>query len=94
MRYEVEEGTNAVRIWYDGEDVPSIFQPDWPDVTPWSSAEEAAQWAELYIASVVDEAAPYAPNSPGEPGQPKPTPEEIAARQAEMEARQNGELPA
>ena len=37
---------------------------------------------------------PYAPNSPGEPGQPKPTPEEIAARQAEMEARQNGELPA
>lgn len=94
MRYEVEEGTNAVRVWYDGEDVPSLFQPDWPDTTPWASAEEAAQWAELYIASVVDEAAPYAPNSPGEPGQPKPTPEEIEAMRAEMEARQNGELPA
>lgn len=87
MRYEIEEGTNAVRIWYDDSDIPAIFQPDWPDTTPWANAEEAAQWAELYIASVEDESAPYAPNSPGEPGQPKPTPEELAARRAEYESR-------
>lgn len=87
MRYEIEKGTHAVRIFEDGSSVPSIFQPDWPDTTPWAGPEEAAQWAELYIASVVDEAAPYAPNSPGEPGHPKPTPEEIAAMKAELEAR-------
>lgn len=89
MRYEIEQGTHAVRIFNEGSNVPCIFQPDWPDTTPWASAEEAAQWAELYIASCEDEAAPYAPSGPGQPGQPKPTPEEIEAMKAEMENRRN-----
>lgn len=82
MRYEIEEGTNAVRIWYDDSEIPSIYQPDWPDTTPWAGPEEAAHWAELYIASIEDELAPYAPNSPGVPGEPKPTPEQIQAMRA------------
>jgi hypothetical protein len=99
-RYEIEEGTHAIRVYYDGADVPGLYQPHWPNGMPWASAEEAEEWAQLFIASIEDEAAPYAPGGPGEPGTPKPTPEEIAAMQAEMEAREaemealrNAELP-
>jgi hypothetical protein len=82
LRYEIEEGTNAIRVFYPDSDVPSLFQPDWPDMTPWADAAEAEAWAQLYIASVEDENAPYAPTSPGKAGEPKPTPEQIAEWQA------------
>lgn len=91
LRYEIEEGTNAVRVFYNDSDVPSLFQPHYPDGSPWADAADATAWAELYVASVVDEAAPYAPNGPGQEGAPKPTPEEIAEMQAKMEARRNGQ---
>lgn len=87
MRYEIEEGTHAVRIFEDDSDVPSIFQPDWPDTTPWANADEAIQWAELYIASVEDESAPFAPSGPNKEGEPKPTQEQIDAMRAELEQR-------
>ena len=87
MRYEIEENTYAVRIFNAGSDVACIFQPDWPDTTPWASSSEAAQWAELYILSCEDESAPYAPSGPGQIGQPKPTPEEVAEIRARMERR-------
>lgn len=83
MRYEIEEGTFAVRVYQDGHDIPSLYQPDYPDTTPWESAEEAENWAKLYIASIEDEAAPYAPIGRGIPGEPKPTAEQIAEWQAE-----------
>ena len=56
-RFEVDN-TNAIRIW-DTEtpnenDAPFLFQPDWPDVTPWDSAEEASDWADYFIAALVD----------------------------------------
>lgn len=86
MRYEIDSETFAVKIFYADSDVPSLFQPDYPDMTPWESVEEATEWAELYIASVEDEAAPYAPIGRGIPGEPKPTPEQIAEWQAEREA--------
>ena len=92
-RYEIEEGTHAIRVYYDGADVPGLFQPHWPNGAPWSSAEEAAEWAEMFLESIEVEDAPYAPGGPGEPRTPKPTPEEIAEMQAQMEARRNGELP-
>lgn len=79
LRYEIEEGTNAVRVFYPDREEPSLFQPDWPDQTPWADAAEAAAWAELYVASVEDEDAPYAPNTRGEAGKAKPTVEQRAA---------------
>lgn len=88
-RYEVEEGTHAVRVYYDGADVPGLYQPDWPNGTPWESAEEASEWAEMFIESMDVEEAPFAPGGPGEERTPKPTAEEIAAFQAEMQANQN-----
>jgi hypothetical protein len=92
-RYEIEEGTHAIRVYYDGADVAGLFQPYWPNGTAWASAEEAAEWAEMFIESMEVEDAPFAPGGPGEERTPKPTPEEIAAMQAQMEARRNGELP-
>lgn len=89
LRYEIEEGTNAVRVFYPNSDVASLYQPDWPDQTPWADAAEAAAWAELYIASIEDEDAPYAPNTRGEAGKAKPTPEQraaIAAAEAAVQA--------
>ena len=89
LRYEIEEGTNAVRVFYPDADAPSLFQPDWPDQTPWTDAAEAEAWAQLYIASVEDEDAPYAPISPGVAGKAKPTLEQraaIEAAQAALEA--------
>jgi hypothetical protein len=89
LRYEIETGTNAVRVFYPDADAPSLFQPDWPDTTPWTDTAEATAWAQLYIASVEDEDAPYAPTGPGQPAKAKPTPEQraaIAAAQETLEA--------
>jgi hypothetical protein len=90
MRYEIEKETHAVKIFEDNSDVPSIFQPDWPDLTPWANAKEAEKWAKLYIKSIEDESAPFAPSGPKKDGEPKPTPEQIEAMKAEMEKRKNG----
>lgn len=89
VRYELEEGTNAVKVFYDDGIVPSLYQPHWPNGDAWTDAAEADAWAKLYLAAVTDEKAPFAPNARGEQGAPKPTPEEIAAMQAEIEARNN-----
>jgi hypothetical protein len=89
VRYEIEEGTNAVKVFYGDSTVPSLYQPNYPGGDSWNDAAEASEWAELYIESVVNEDAPYAPSNRGEEGAKKPTPEEIAAFQAEMEKRTN-----
>ena len=89
LRYEIEEGTNAVRVFYPDSDVASLFQPDWPDQAPWADRAEAEAWAQLYIASIEDEDAPYAPSTRGEAGKAKPTAEQraaITAAQAAVEA--------
>jgi hypothetical protein len=78
-RYEIEHGTHAIRVYYDGSDVPGLYQPDWPNGTPWESAEQAAEWAEMFIESMEDDLAPFAPGGPGEERTPKPTQEEIDA---------------
>ena len=83
--YTIEQDTHAVRIFQDGSEVASIFQPDYPNTAPWGNAEAASTWAELYIASVEDENAPYAPAGPGILGEAKPTPEEIEEMKAQRQ---------
>ena len=83
-RYRFEIDTdNAIRIWDNvtiGEQgAPFLFQPDWPDVTPWSDAAQATDWAEVFIASLVDPLSEFvAGNSPDtHPAiRPEPEPEE------------------
>lgn len=85
MRYEIDTD-NAVKIFYPDSDVASIYQPHWPNGESWIDAAEASSWAELYIASVVDESAPYAPNARGEQGRAKPTAEQKAVIEAAYQA--------
>jgi hypothetical protein len=86
-RYTFEIDTdNAIRIW-DSEtpnegDAPFMFQPDWPDVTPWADAAQATDWAEVFIASLVDAESEFvAGDSPDtHPAlRPEPEPEEEVA---------------
>jgi len=56
-RFEIDS-SNAIRIW-DNEvlnenDAPFMLQPDWPDFTTWADAAQATNWAEVFIASLVD----------------------------------------
>jgi hypothetical protein len=88
LRYELD-ADNAVKVFYPDSDIASLYQPTWPNGDAWADAEEATSWAELYIASVIDESAPYAPNARGEEGAPKPTAKQIAAKQAKAEALNN-----
>jgi hypothetical protein len=79
VRYELEEGTNAVKVFYDDATVPSLYQPHFPNGDVWEDAAEATDWAELYIASINDEDAPYAPAARGVSGRAKLTAEQKAA---------------
>ena len=72
MRYEIDEN-NAVKIFHEGETVPFIFQPDYPNLDKFDTSEEAEEWAKLEIAALTDDSAPHAPIGKGIAGEPKPT---------------------
>ena len=91
-RYELD-ANNAVKVFYPDSDVASLFQPTWPNGDAWADAAEATAWAELYLASINDEAAPYAPNARGEAGASKPTAEQKAAIEAAQALMQAATTP-
>jgi len=76
MRYELDEN-NGINIFEEGNEIPVIYQPHWPDNTPWADAAEARSWAEIKIAEITDPEAPLAGNSPSEPTFPRPTEEDM-----------------
>ena len=82
MRYEIEDN-NTVKIYDDINSEPFWLQPCYPNGETFDSVEEATAWAELALASQLDESAPFPPNGKGQAGLPKPTAEEI--RQAKLE---------
>ena len=93
VRYEIDSD-NAVKVFYPNSDVASLFQPTWPNGDAWADAAEATAWAQLYVASINDETAPYAPNARDEAGRAKPTAEQRAAietAQAAVEAAKTPE---
>lgn len=90
MSYRIEVlENNTVEIFTEGQEAPGIRQPSWPNGAAWASAEESRSWAEMYVESIEVSEAPYAPTEPGGERKAKPTAEEIAAFEAEMEARNN-----
>ena len=56
-RFEID-ADNAIRFYDDANpnegDAPFMFQPDWPSVIPWASKAQAKNWAEVFIASLVE----------------------------------------
>jgi hypothetical protein len=79
--FEVDtDNGNAVSIFVDTQEAPMILQPDWPDNTPWASAEEATAWAEVFIESLINPDAEVLPGySPDEPTRAKPAAPEAPA---------------
>ena len=71
MYYEIDENF-AIRFYNEGDSIPFQFQPDYPNLDPFDSREEAEEWAKLSIAAFED-GQPYAPNGKGLPGEAKPT---------------------
>jgi hypothetical protein len=69
-RYRFKVGTDkAIKIWDNDNpnenDAPFMLQPDWPDLTPWASKAQATNWAEVFIASLVNPESEFvAGNSP------------------------------
>jgi hypothetical protein len=62
-QYEIEEETNAIRVYYDNSDVPGLFQPEWPNGEPWANREEAEEWAKLFIDVMENQILPYTPGT-------------------------------
>jgi len=75
------DNQKAIRIW-DTEnpnenDAPFMLQPDWPDLTAWASKAQAKNWAEVFIASLVDPNSEFvAGNSPDTHPAIRPEPQE------------------
>lgn len=53
MRLEVDE-FNVIRIYRADENLPFFEQPCWPDGTPWRSQQEAEEWGQQYLNSIVN----------------------------------------
>jgi hypothetical protein len=68
FRYEIDKN-KAVWIFLDGNETAVVFQPDWPDTTPWANKAEAEAWAKAWILSMTDPTAPLAGSTPSEPTQ-------------------------
>jgi hypothetical protein len=49
IRYEIEEDTNAVKIFYKDDQLPSLYQPHRPNGEAWVDAQDAELWAKNYI---------------------------------------------
>jgi len=78
MYYSIDPETFAISFFHEGQEVPFMFQPDYPNFDKFDSYEEAENWAILQIKSY-DDNEPYAPTGKNVLGQPKPTAEEINA---------------
>lgn len=74
--YKIKTG-NIVEIFAEGQKVPFLRQPHYPNGDAWESKAKAEAWAKLYIASIEDKNAPFAPAGKGLAGEPKPTKEQI-----------------
>lgn len=75
--YEIDEN-NAIRLFLHDEAQPFLFQPTWPDNTPWANDIEATAWAEQYIASANDKTVGAPGDNPSQPVKPYvPEPEPV-----------------
>lgn len=63
---------NAVWISDGVNPEPCIFQPDWPDTTPWANKAEAEAWARQWILSMEDETADLPGFNPSQPTVARP----------------------
>lgn len=97
-RIEVEESEEGFILKIYSSDAaiptdPALIQKKYPNGDAWGSAKEAEDWAKMFILSIEDHSAPFPPRSRGGEPIPKPTEEELAVMQAEMEEKMKRLLP-
>jgi hypothetical protein len=68
---------NTVEVFVEGQEAPMLRQPHYPNQDAFDTKAEAEEWAQLFITSMIDEAAPFAPIGKGISGEPKPTKEQM-----------------
>lgn len=78
-RYEIDK-KNAISMWDDSNPNPGgepfLFQPEWPNGTPWASKAEAETWAKAFIETLENAQSEFvAGDSPEEPLKPRVFPE-------------------
>lgn len=81
---------NTVEVFAEGQEAPMLRQPHYPNQDAFDTKAEAEEWAQLFIASMEDDVAPFAPIGKGIAGEPKPTKEEILER-LKKQAEEYGE---
>jgi hypothetical protein len=72
--YKINE-VNAISVW-DTENpnengAPFLFQPDWPNTTPWASKEQAEEWVGVFIESLENPESEFVPGESPD-NHPKP----------------------
>lgn len=93
MRFEVDSN-NAVNIFNDGDTVPFLFQPTYPNGDKFDSNTEASVWGALKVLAF-DPAQLDAPIGKGLPATPKvvsPDPEIAIAAEAAAKTAQQAAL--
>lgn len=92
IRYEIDAETFAITMWDGINEDPFMFQPWYPDSTPWADAADADRWAQLKVAELTDNTAPRAGNSPDQLTIPRPTAEQERASAIAMTGYTEEEL--
>jgi hypothetical protein len=62
--YTIDPTNFSVKIFVEGTLSPIMYQPSWPDGTPWLSEHSARIWAEATLLSLEDPNSPPAPTGP------------------------------
>lgn len=71
---------NIIEVFIEAQGSPILRQPHYPNGDAFETKAEAEEWAELFIASMVDDNAPFAPSGKGLTGEPKLTKEQVLDR--------------
>lgn len=90
--YTINEN-NTIEIFGEGQEIPFLRQPNYPNGDAFDTREEAETWAQLYIEALVNEEAPFAPIGKDIPGEPKPTKEQMLAMLQERAAEFGEDVP-
>jgi hypothetical protein len=69
--------SNTVEVFVEGQEAPMLRQPHYPNQDAFDTKSEAEEWAQLFIAAMENEDAPFAPIGKGIAGEPKPTKEQM-----------------
>lgn len=68
---------NTIEVFVNGQEVPVLVQPHYPNGDPFDTVGEAEEWAQLYVSYMTDENAPFVPIGKGIPGEPRLTKTQI-----------------